>query len=36
MILKVSFEKEEDTQKVLDDQIVLACPCGNKCFVLRD
>jgi hypothetical protein len=36
MILSVSFEEEEDLQKVNDDKMFLECPCDGQCKVLRD
>jgi hypothetical protein len=36
MILSVDFDDPEDLQKVQDDKIVLECPCGGQCKVLRD
>jgi len=36
MILAVDFEEEEDLKKVQDDKMVLECPCGGPCKVLRD
>jgi len=36
MILSVEFDEEEDLQKVQDDKMVLECPCGGHCNVLRD
>lgn len=36
MILSVEFEEEEDLEKVQDDKMILECPCGGHCKVLRD
>jgi hypothetical protein len=36
MILSVNFEDEEDLQKVNEDKMILECPCGGHCLVLRD
>jgi len=36
MILSVSFEEEEDLQKVQDSKMILQCPCEGHCKVLRD
>ena len=36
MILSVEFEDQEDLDKVQDDRMVLECPCGGQCKVLRD
>ena len=36
MILAVSFEEEEDLQKVQDNKMILKCLCGSDCLVLRD
>ena len=36
MILSVTFELEEDLQKVKDNKMILQCPCGSECKVLRD
>ncbi len=36
MILNVPFEDEEDLQKVYDNKMILECPCGGQCKVLRD
>ena len=36
MILSVDFEEEEDLQKINDNQMILECPCGGHCLVLRD
>lgn len=36
LILSVDFENEQDLLDVQDDKVVLECPCGSKCFVLRD
>jgi hypothetical protein len=35
-ILSVEFEDEEDIKRVQEDKIVLECPCGDYCSVLRD
>lgn len=36
MILSVDFEEKEDIQKIQDNEMVLECPCGGHCKVLRD
>ncbi len=36
MIVSVEFEEEEDLQKVIEDKLILECPCGGQSFVLRD
>lgn len=36
MILSVEFEEQEDLDKVQEDKMVLECPCGGHCKVLRD
>lgn len=36
MILSIEFDNEEDLEKVVEDEIILDCPCGSQCFVLRD
>lgn len=36
IILSVEFEEEEDLQNVTEDKVVLECPCGGQCKVLRD
>jgi len=36
MILSVDFEDEADIKKVDDDKMILECPCGGNCTVLRD
>jgi len=36
MILSVEFEEEEDLKKVQEDKMVLECPCGGRCLILRD
>ena len=36
MIVSVKLEEQEDIQKVDDNKMILECPCGGKCHVLRD
>jgi len=36
LIVSIDLEEEEDIQKVREDETVLECPCGGKCFPLRD
>ena len=36
MILSTEFEDEKDVDDVKEDKILLECPCGGMCFVLRD
>lgn len=36
MVLSVEFEEDEDLDKVREDKMVLECPCGSECKVLRD
>lgn len=36
MIVCVELEDEEDLEKVVEDKLVLECPCGGKSYVLRD
>ncbi len=36
LILSVDLEDEEDLEKVVEDKIVLECPCGGLCYILRD
>ena len=36
MIFFVDFEEEEDLKKVQEDKMILECPCGGECKVLRD
>lgn len=36
MILSVSFEEEEDLQKVQENKMILECPCQGHCKILRD
>jgi hypothetical protein len=36
MILSIELEEEDDIQKVEDNEMVLECPCGDNCYVLRD
>lgn len=35
-IIAVEFEEEEEKEQVNNDQVMLECPCGGKCKVLRD
>jgi len=36
LILSVEFDEPEDLEKVQDDKIILECPCGGHCNILRD
>jgi hypothetical protein len=36
MIVSVEFDDPEDLQKISDNKLVLECPCGGYCKVLRD
>ena len=36
MILSVDLEEDEDLEKVQENKMVLECPCGGECTVLRD
>ena len=36
LLLSVEFEEEEDLEKVQDNKMILECPCGGHCNVLRD
>jgi len=36
MILSVDLEDKEDIEKVQQDKMILECPCGGECVVLRD
>lgn len=36
IIISMEFEDVEDIESVLEDKIFLECPCGGKCYVLRD
>lgn len=36
MILSVEFDDKEDLEKVMEDEMILECPCGGHCFILRD
>jgi hypothetical protein len=36
MILSVDFEEPEDLQKINENKMILECPCGGRCLVLRD
>jgi RNase P subunit RPR2 len=35
-ILSVEFDDEEDIKNVEEDKVVLECPCGAHCRLLRD
>ena len=35
-ILSLDIEEPEDLEKVRDNKMVVECPCGGKCYVLRD
>lgn len=35
-ILSIEFEDEEDIKKVQQDKVLLECPCGGNCKILRD
>lgn len=32
----MDFESKKDIEDVKEDKILLECPCGGMCFVLRD
>ena len=36
LIVSVEYEDEEDLESVRNNHIVLNCPCGGKCRILRD
>jgi RNase P subunit RPR2 len=36
MILSVELEDEIDLKEVREDKMYLECPCGSRCYVLRD
>jgi hypothetical protein len=36
MIISVTFDEEEDLEKVQEDTMVLECTCEGRCTVLRD
>jgi hypothetical protein len=36
MVISVKFDEEADFKKINDDEMVLECPCGGDCYVLRD
>jgi len=36
LILSVDFEEEDELEKVQDNKMILECPCGGRCVVLRD
>lgn len=36
LIVSVELEEDEDILKVREDETVLECPCGGKCYPLRD
>ena len=36
MILSLDLEEDKDLERVRNDKMILECPCGGKCFVLRD
>lgn len=35
-ILVVEFKEEEEKEQLNNNLIILECPCGGKCKVLRD
>lgn len=35
-ILSVEFDEPEDIKKVQEDKVILECPCGGYCNVLRN
>jgi hypothetical protein len=36
MILTMEFEEAKELADLKEDKILLECPCGGMCFVLRD
>lgn len=36
MIVSVEFDDPEELEKILEDKMLLECPCGGYCKVLRD
>lgn len=36
MIISVEYEEEEDLEKVRNNEIILSCPCGGECKILRN
>lgn len=36
MIISSEFDDEEDIEDVRNDKLYLECPCGGKCYLLRD
>jgi hypothetical protein len=35
-IISVDFEEEEDLEDVNNNKVILECPCGGRCKVLRN
>lgn len=36
MLLSVEFEDKEDLENLQENKIELECPCGSKCYILRN
>jgi len=36
MIVSVEFDTKEECKKVTQDKMILECPCGGLCKLLRD
>jgi len=36
LILSIELEEQEDLEKVNENKVIIECPCGGKCKILRN